>query len=208
MLGSTRIRYLPTKAPRQQRARATYESILDAAARILQTAGFEGLTTNHVADRAGVAIGSLYEYFPDKETIVAEVTRRTLREMLEEIAGGVKASLELGGEEGLRLGLRLLFDAVEKRRALVRALWQVPFLNQIEEVNALPRSLLALTARSLPRAKGSVFDRNPEASSYLLTVMVANAVVQSAAARPRHLSREEVEETLAEMVRAVMLREA
>ena len=45
-----------------------------------------GETTNHVADMAGVAIGSVYEYFPDKETIVAEVIRRLLRDTTREPA--------------------------------------------------------------------------------------------------------------------------
>lgn len=191
--------------PRQRRSRATYGSILDATARLLQTGGYEGLTTNHIADRAGVAIGSLYEYFPDKETIIAELTRRTLREMMSEIESSVEAAAKVGGEQGLRMGLRLLFDAVESRRELVRALWELPFLSQLDEVKAVPRAMVALTRQIVPAVEGRAFNRNMDAASYLLTVMVGNAIVYGVTARPRRLSRKEIEETLAEMLVRVLV---
>ena len=61
----------PRKTPRQARSGATVEAILEAAARILETEGLEGYTTNAVARRAGVSIGSLYQYFPNKDAIMA-----------------------------------------------------------------------------------------------------------------------------------------
>src|SRR6476620_4221327 len=98
MLGSTRIRFSPLKVPRQRRAWVTYNAMLDATARLLEGRGFAELTTNHVADLAGVSIGSLYEYFPDKETLVAELARRTIREILIEVGDGLKDAVSLGGE--------------------------------------------------------------------------------------------------------------
>lgn len=64
------------KQPRQQRARATVNGILLAAAHILKTEGLERATTNRIADLAGVSIGSLYQYFPNKHAIVAELRER------------------------------------------------------------------------------------------------------------------------------------
>lgn len=183
----------------------TFDSLLDATARILEERGYEGLTTNHVAVRAGVAIGSLYEYFPNKETLVAELTRRTLREMMAEIGSSVQEASRLGGEEGLRFGLGLLFDAVESRRDLVRALWQVPFLSQLDEVQALPKSMIALTREALPAVDRRAFEGKLDAASYLLTVMVGNAVVYGAAAKPRRLQRRDIEETLAQMLVRLLL---
>jgi AcrR family transcriptional regulator len=58
------------KVPRQARAQQTVEYILDAAAYILAKRGLDGFTTNHVAERAGVNISSLYQYFPDKHAIL------------------------------------------------------------------------------------------------------------------------------------------
>lgn len=64
------------RKPRQERARATIEAILQAATYILVERGWSAFTTNRVAERAGVNIASLYQYFPNKEAIVAELQRR------------------------------------------------------------------------------------------------------------------------------------
>jgi AcrR family transcriptional regulator len=69
-------RFLLKKAPRQARARATVEALLQATADILKRDGYAKLTTNRIAERAGVNIASLYQYFPGKEAIVAELRSR------------------------------------------------------------------------------------------------------------------------------------
>ncbi len=86
----------PRKTPRQARAAATIEIILEGAAHILRRDGLGGLTTNHIADRAGVSIGSLYQYFPGKEAILAELIRRKRSAMLDAFrAAAADESLDL-----------------------------------------------------------------------------------------------------------------
>lgn len=64
------------KRPKQDRARATVEAIIEATTRILEADGLEALTTNRVAEVAGVSIGSLYQYFPNKQALIDEVRAR------------------------------------------------------------------------------------------------------------------------------------
>ena len=66
----------PRKTPRQDRSRATVEALLEATTDILIREGYTKLTTNRIAERSGVNIASLYQYFPGKEAIVAELRRR------------------------------------------------------------------------------------------------------------------------------------
>jgi AcrR family transcriptional regulator len=66
------------KAPRQARAKRTVGFILDAAAYILAEHGLAGFTTNRVAERAGVNIASLYQYFPNKAAILEALKARHL----------------------------------------------------------------------------------------------------------------------------------
>lgn len=66
----------PRKRPRQARSRALVDAVLDAAAHILAQHGRESLTTNAVAVRAGVSIGSLYQYFPNRDAVIAAVAER------------------------------------------------------------------------------------------------------------------------------------
>jgi len=80
------------KEPRQQRSRETVEAILQATARILAERGWGGLTTNHVAGVAGVSVGSLYQYFPNKLSLIEAVRRRHFHEVL--------AALEAAGDRG------------------------------------------------------------------------------------------------------------
>ncbi|MEZ5947272.1 MAG: TetR/AcrR family transcriptional regulator [Hyphomonas sp.] len=66
---------VPRKTPVQARSSATVEAILEAAAHILEAEGLEGYTTNAIAKRAGVSIGSLYQYFPNKDAVTAALVR-------------------------------------------------------------------------------------------------------------------------------------
>jgi AcrR family transcriptional regulator len=76
---------LPKKIPRQARSKATVEVILEATARILVHGGLGALTTNAVADSAGVSIGSLYQYFPSKEALVMALIRRMREKLCEDL---------------------------------------------------------------------------------------------------------------------------
>lgn len=88
----------PRKLPRQQRSRATVDAVLDAAAQILVSEGYEGFNTNRVAERAGVSIGSLYQYFPNKAALLTALRQRHALEMSDLVAtctqGTVHASLK------------------------------------------------------------------------------------------------------------------
>jgi AcrR family transcriptional regulator len=73
------------KTPAQKRSVATVAAILEAAARILETRGLDAYSTNAVADRAGVSIGSLYQYFPSKDAITRALVSRGAEELLADI---------------------------------------------------------------------------------------------------------------------------
>ncbi|OCJ12141.1 TetR family transcriptional regulator [Rhizobium sp. AC27/96] len=70
------------KEPSQARSRATVDAILEAGARILGDRGWAGFTTNAVAAVAGISIGSLYQYFPDKLSLVEAIRRRHFDDVL------------------------------------------------------------------------------------------------------------------------------
>lgn len=80
--------YVMRKQPKQRRATATVDAILEAAARILVENGYATASTNRIAERAGVGIGSLYEYFPGKEAIFAELRRREMARWYAKLRAG------------------------------------------------------------------------------------------------------------------------
>ncbi|WP_330208763.1 MULTISPECIES: TetR/AcrR family transcriptional regulator [unclassified Pseudomonas] len=75
------------KEPRQAHSRATVEIIVRAGARVLGDRGWAGFTTNEVAEVAGVSIGSIYQYFPDKLALVDAIRHRHLDDVLAVMRG-------------------------------------------------------------------------------------------------------------------------
>ncbi|MBQ0752748.1 MAG: TetR/AcrR family transcriptional regulator [Gammaproteobacteria bacterium] len=69
------------KLPKQQRSRALVESLIDATAAVLAEHGLDNTTTNHIADAAGVSVGSLYQYFPDKESLIEALLERMVKDL-------------------------------------------------------------------------------------------------------------------------------
>ncbi len=88
----------PRKRPSPSRSQATVGSIVEGAALILEERGFEGYNTNDIAERAGVSVGSIYQYFPDKDAITAALIRREAGLLLIDAAAARQTK---GAHEGL-----------------------------------------------------------------------------------------------------------
>ena len=88
----------PRKEPRQARARHTVEAIIEASARILEEQGHGGFTTNTVAELAGVSVGTLYQYFPDKDALLGALIARETSLLVEEAAAACSMA---AGEQAL-----------------------------------------------------------------------------------------------------------
>ena len=114
------------KKPSQGRSKATCDAIITAAARILEDQGEGALTTNRIAERAGVSIGSLYQYFTNKEEILVALARRA--------ENGIPAGNDLTllsdvhRESQLRTGLRayinMLPETPKARKVALDAVFQ------------------------------------------------------------------------------------
>ena len=94
----------PRKAPAQQRSRRMVETLLEAAARILETRGQAGFNTNLVAEAAGVSVGSLYQYFPGKAALLAALVRADS----EAFAAALEAAVTDTGREDMPTTLNRL----------------------------------------------------------------------------------------------------
>jgi AcrR family transcriptional regulator len=80
----------PRKVPSQPRAAETVAAIVEAAAQVLETKGFEGFNTNAIARRAGVSIGSLYQYFPGKDALTSALMLRQANQFDEDAAAALE----------------------------------------------------------------------------------------------------------------------
>lgn len=96
-------RLQPRKTPRQARSQQMVEAILEAAARVLAERGYAGTNTNLVAERAGVSVGSLYQYFPNKDALITALHERHALQMhgvIERVLGAEPPPEGLRGQVG------------------------------------------------------------------------------------------------------------
>jgi AcrR family transcriptional regulator len=134
------------------------EAILEASARILEEQGLEGYTTNAVADRAGVSIGSLYQYFPGKEALTAALIRRetarlvaevTEAEMLSDWRRAISSMIDAAVAHQMRRpALAVLLDFQERRLPLEGDTQRVSEAFILNIGRVLQRSGLALHPRA------------------------------------------------------------
>jgi AcrR family transcriptional regulator len=112
------------RTPRQARAESTIDAILDATFQLLEADGVDKLTTNHIAARAGVSIGTLYQYFGGKQDILAAIAQRRAAAVRDAIAETVIAKPELGS---IRTIVRALMNGVEGSPATRQVLFDALF---------------------------------------------------------------------------------
>jgi AcrR family transcriptional regulator len=108
------------RTPRQARALDTLETIFEATARIIEREGADALTTNRIAERAGIAIGSLYAYFPNKQAILLAMARRELERTQSAIRAAIE-SADPNADIG-HLAIRGLIRGFGGRKKVRRAL--------------------------------------------------------------------------------------
>jgi AcrR family transcriptional regulator len=200
----SKLQLSPKKRPSTPRGEQTYRAVVTATARLLEREGYEALTTNHVAQRAGVGVASVYEFFPSKHALVAAVVEHMVESVIAELTHGLEHAFARG-EDPIAEWISAMFSAVAKRKRLYSVLVQeVPFFWQVPAVVAARERLqeLAFRARSLRAAQ----DASPhvEAMTYLMPIMVAHAVVDSVIRPPQGLDPHALERALVDAVRRLV----
>jgi AcrR family transcriptional regulator len=180
----------PRKWPTQSRSRATFDALLDATARILEEHGWEELTTNGVAERAGASIGTLYEYFPDRETLVALLVDREARRILDALEASRDSVLAKPLEVAMRLWLEAMFAELEARRDLIAVLLtDVGFLARLPVATEFPARLVAIAARGGGDRREEIALDGMPSVFFLLTNMLRGAYLAMLLRPPPGISR-------------------
>jgi AcrR family transcriptional regulator len=135
----------PRRQASQRRSRATVDALIEATARILVREGFDKASTNRVAEEAGVSVGSLYQYFPSKESLVVAVMERHNQELMQVVRD---ALAEVAAYPMERAVPKLIAAAVNAHRVdpkLHRVLAeQIPRTGKLENIEAFNRETYSL----------------------------------------------------------------
>ena len=148
------------KWPTQERARRTIAAIFEATAQIVDSDGPEALSTNKVAQRAGVSIGTLYQYFPTKEAIVVAMITQERQRVMTELQGMLISAMQqtsLDVESNLRDQIRALLAALgtgsHLNRAMVRLAWHMDHHEQVAQAQREGTERLAIALSQLKDPK-------------------------------------------------------
>jgi len=192
---------MPKKRPRQGRSQLTWDTIVTAGTRILVERGYHGLTTNHVAEVAGVSIGSVYEYFPGKDAIVAAAASRFIDEMMASAMHILMHAHTLSARQGVRYAVEAFYRKLLQEKALLRVLFsQVPFTNELDSFRSLNAvSLQLMTAAN--RQSSPEYRQLPSAASiYLLNTLIGGTLLQMTLMPLQGMAEDEVLEALAQKI--------
>lgn len=178
----------PRKQARQSRSRATVDALIEATARILVREGFDQASTNRIAEQAGVSIGSLYQYFPGKDALVAAVIDRH-REQLGKV---VRTALAKATGQPLEQAVRTLIVAAIDAHAIDPKLHrvlaeQIPRTGRLEQVETFSRENYALFAAFLQQHSDELRIDDLELASFMFVTTVEALTHSAVLHRPAML---------------------
>jgi AcrR family transcriptional regulator len=196
-----RIRTVPRKQATQARAQATVDVILKATARILVRDGYDRASTNKIAVAAGVSIGSLYQYFPSKEALVAALVDRHIGEMVELVRREIPILIALPLRQAIERAVRMMVAAHSVDPKLHKVLVeQVPRIGRLEHVEHVEREMIGLARVYLEAKREEISVTNLDLSAYIVVGMIESLTHAAVLTRPELLG----EPFISEVTRAVV----
>jgi AcrR family transcriptional regulator len=163
----------PRKSPRQKRAQVTVEAILTATTHILVHEGYKSLSTNRVAKVAGVSIGSLYQYFPNKEALLTAIVDNHVQLILQTMEQHLEETEGSSFETLIRVLLKGLMDAhsvnPELHRVLKEEVSQQACLSSMRDFE---KTVLDLVRTTLEERHGELRPIDPEVGSFIISYVV------------------------------------
>lgn len=194
----------PRKEARQSRSRETVRAIVEAATHILNTKGASGFTTNHIAKKAGVSIGSLYQYFPNKDSISSKIFETFVEEQGKRV---VRILAEAENEENidrlipiiLRELYRFRTEEIVVARAVAYEISKGHFHQKMMEIKSQLSQNLLLILNEIMKVK--INEKN-QLKFDLIVEGVDNMIFQLT---EKDLSESEVEEGLSFLYRIIRL---
>jgi AcrR family transcriptional regulator len=160
----------PRKLPQQDRSRVTVEAILEATTRILVEEGYDKANTNRIAERAGISIGSLYQYFPNKESLMTALMEQHAREM----ATLIETKLQRLFDSPLEIVIPEIIKAVVAAHAIDPRLHQVlseeiPRSERSPQMNQADERITELLSAYLDRWRDKISPQNIDLTVFILS---------------------------------------
>ena len=194
----------PRKKASQGRSRALVDTLIEATARILVRESFDKASTNRVAAEAGVSVGSLYQYFPSKEALVAAVIDRHNQELMQVVRGTLAEVAALPIEQAVRKLVAVAIKAHRIDPKLHRVLAeQIPRTGRLENMETFNRENYALFRAYLEAHKHELRALDLELASFVCVTSI-EALTHTAVLHAKILSDEAVGTLVDEATRLIV----
>ncbi len=191
----------PRKVPKQDRSRETVEAILGATALVLKREGYDRASTRRVAETAGVSIGSLYQYFPNKESLVVALYERHLWGLISAFRSNFEQSARSPLPQAVRalVGAALELHAVdpELHRVLVE---QIPRSGRPEPEGELEARILGMVRAFLEQRRAEIAPRNLNLAAFVVVETVEALTHAAVLDHPSYLEKGELAEEISILV--------
>jgi AcrR family transcriptional regulator len=199
-------RRTPKRKAKQERAQATVEAILKAAAYVLVESGYEKTNTNRIAEVAGVNIGSLYQYFSNKEEIIAELIERQLQLTMKAFAERLESVTEIDPKVGARLLIRAII-AARKVDPRLRKVFddQIPKSGKLNRLREFELQSAEMLARFLDARKPELRIKDPDLAAFLIVHLVNGLLRVMPGYPPGKISDARLEDELTDIVLRYLL---
>lgn len=195
----------PRKHASQERSRATVDALIEATTRILVREGFDGASTNRIAEKAGVSIGSLYQYYPCKEALVAAVIDRHNQQLMQIVRDALAAVAAEPIETAVRKLVAAAIDAHRLDPKLHRVLAeQIPRTGRLKDVEAFNRENYALMKAYLEGHRDELRTVDVGLAAFVCVTSVEALTHSAVLHRPEILSDEAVGTLVDEVTRLVV----
>ncbi len=186
----------PRKEPSQERARHTVDAILEAAGDVLVREGFDRASTNRIADAAGVSIGSLYQYFPNKDAVVRALVERHEARMLEVMRTHLG---DLAGKD-VREVTRALIEGLLDAHRVKPKLQKVLLEHGGHEASSVDAAVEALVRAAVESRRIELAVNDVDVAAFLLVTAVRTACHRAVVERPDLLERPAFVDELCDLV--------
>jgi AcrR family transcriptional regulator len=195
----------PRKSASQERSRLTVNAISEATARVLMTEGYDRASTNKIAAVAGVSIGSIYQYFPSKEALVAAVSERHSREVLQLMRNALVKVAARPIEVAAREFVSVAIDAHRVNPKLHRVLAeQVPRIGRLENVEAINQDVYALIRGYFDAHRDEIDVADLDVAAFICVTAVDALTHAAVLHRPDILTEEKAEKFVDEITDLVV----
>lgn len=191
----------PRKNATQERSRATVDALLAATARVLVKDGYDHASTNKIAHAAGVSIGSLYQYFPSKEALVAAVIERHMGEMMEVVRASLARVAPLRLREAAQELVRVMIEAHRIEPKLHRVLVeQIPRVGSMKHVERVDEEVIPLVRGYLEAHRDELGVDDLDMAAFVAVTCVEAMTHAAVLRRPELLSEPRFVDEVAALV--------